>query len=388
MSSDPALVTISYRQPGTQPPVFVAGSFSDPPWQLRQMHCTAVDAEENHFTIQVLVQSGHEYIYKFKVGDDSDWVVDKHASIATQSDGSPANVLKVPGVTDTSAGSLQTPLEATERKGASSPHPGLRGTLAGAPSGPTKSHVAKALSVETQAPREGSQTPIEVVAKTAAEVADTAALLDDPESTAPDGSGTTYGHGGLTGNEGGDDLKTPLFAHECFGAYEFVEDGLDHHDVSDKVPKCMDPEFSLSDYETGGIDPGDPTLERFPCDRPSVMDALRKIQSCTDEHRFQLEEPSIDSRASRRTSVDSSDGTASMGSLSPTSTRRTENRLSHSSFGHNKSALSLGSIAEEPKAGELGPSKPQHARKAVDVVVHGQAVSPPTDDDEALTMKV
>lgn len=116
----------------------------------------------------------------------------------------------------------------------------------------------------------------------------------------------------MAGDDGAD-LKTPLFAHECFGAYEFVDDGLDHHEVSDKVPKSMDHGLSLSDYETDRIDPGDPTLERFPSDKSSVMDTLRKIQSCTDEHRLHLEDLSIDPRASRRTSVDSSDETARWG---------------------------------------------------------------------------
>ncbi|KAJ6446396.1 curved DNA-binding protein [Purpureocillium lavendulum] len=381
MSTNTALVTISFRRPGTQPPVFVAGSFTDPPWQLRQMQCTRDDSGENHFTVQVSVQPGQEYTYKFKVGDDGDWVLDQHASIATHDDGSKANSLKVPGITDTSAGPLQTPLEATERKG-SSPHPGLRGTMGGVSHAPAKSHVSKTLNIETQSQREGSRTPIEIVAKTAAEVADTAAKLDDPESPTPDGSGTTRGQGDTSGNEGAE-LQTPLFAHECFGAYEFVDDGLDHHEVSDKVPKSMDQRLSLSDYEADSVDPGDPTVERFPSDRSSVMDTLRKIQSCTDEHRLHLED-----LASRRTSVDSSDGSTSLGSLSPTSTRRRENRLSHSSFGHTKSALSLGSIAEEPKPGENGADKSQHARQRMGLAVYDSAITPPTDDDEPLTMKV
>jgi len=45
------------------------------------MQCTRLDAGENHFTVQVPVQPGQEYAYKFKVGDGSDWVLDKHASI-------------------------------------------------------------------------------------------------------------------------------------------------------------------------------------------------------------------------------------------------------------------------------------------------------------------
>lgn len=85
--------------------------------------------------------------------------------------------------------------------------------------------------------------------------------------------------------------------------------------------------------------------------------------------------------------MDSSDG--SMGSLSPTSTRR-ENRLSYSSFGHTRSAVSLGSIAEEPKTpGSAGGTAQSaiSAAKPRSRAKHEDARTPPTDEDEALMMR-
>ncbi|POR34082.1 Uncharacterized protein TPAR_05685 [Tolypocladium paradoxum] len=375
-----ALVTISFRRPGLQPPVFVAGSFSDPAWQPRQMQCLADGTGENHFTAQVSVRPGQEYRFKFKVGDSSDWLLDEHSSIATDEQGNKTNVLKVP-MTGGTAGQLQPPLEATEKERGSSPHPGLRGTVGGT-SAPAKSHLSKALHIDSSTQREGSRTPIEVVARTAAEVADTTARLDDPETAMPSGSGRQRDHGDAADDlESG--LKTPLFAHESFGAYEVVDDGFDH-ETYDKAAKSPDSRPSLSDYGAGDVDIDDPTLERFPSDRSSVLDTLRKIQSGHDENRVHSE----DFQSSRRTSVDSSDG--SMGSLSPTSTRRRENRLSHSSFGHTRSAVSLGSIAEEPKtpASEGGTAQwAISAAKRRSRAKYEDARTPPTDEDEALMMR-
>ena len=87
-------------------------------------------------------------------------------------------------ITGGTAGNLQPELEATETGRGSSPHPGLRGTVSGA-AAPAKSHLSKALGVDSSAQREGSRTPIEVVARTAAEVADTAAQLDDVSDENP-----------------------------------------------------------------------------------------------------------------------------------------------------------------------------------------------------------
>ena len=178
------------------------------------------------------------------------------------------------------------------------------------------------------------------------------------------------------------ELKTPLFAHESFGAYEVVDDGFDH-ETHEKAAKSPDSRLSMSDYGAEDIDMDDPTLERFPSDRLSVIGTLRKIQAGHDENRVHPE----DLQSSRRTSVDTSDG--SMGSLSPTSTRKREHRLSQSSVGHTKSAVSLGAIAEEPKTPGAGGDAVQSVHYAVKQSSRAKHEdrSPPTDEDEALMMR-
>lgn len=110
------------------------------------------------------------------------------------------------------------------------------------------------------------------------------------------------------------------------------------------------------------------------------MDTLRKIQSSSSEHA--PGEPRSDSR---RASVESTEDSAlSTGSLSPTSQvvfRKRDSRPSHSSFGKTKSAVSLGSIAEEPKmASERGPKENSSASKPRGAVFEGPD-SPPSDED-------
>jgi ATP-dependent RNA helicase MRH4 len=217
-----------------------------------------------------------------------------------------------------------------------------------------------------------SSTPIEVVAATAAEVADTAEKLDRVRCVTK--TALLPLRQWLTSNsmtqtkspqndekldfemELGDpeeELKTPLFAHESFGAYDFAtaDDGLDP-DYEDEPMIRPDSSWSAPHdlYTTDEIDLHDPTLEKFPSDRGSIMDTLRRIQSSSsvDHSHFEsfLQSPRF---APRRQSVDSNDegSILTSGSLSPTSNRKRDSRLSHSSVGRTKSAVSLRSIAEE-----------------------------------------
>lgn len=183
---------------------------------------------------------------------------------------------------------------------------------------------------------------------------------------------------GMSESEGEheEDLKTPLFAHECFGAAEFVDDGLDHksYDTSTQLQKSrsksIDESFSLANFN-------DPTLEKFPSDKSSVLNALRKIQSSVDDHQIPIENlHSPHTSDSAGNMIDSSeDHSSPPSSLSPTSTKKREHRLSHCSSGRNRSAVSLGSIAEEPKAAKLGGD---YSRSSA---------SPPIDEAETLMMK-
>lgn len=78
-------VTVSYRKRGLAPPVSVAGSFSDPQWEPQEMSCVTDESGEHHFTIQIPVEPGKEYYYKFQVGNDDDWVLDDHATVGSYS---------------------------------------------------------------------------------------------------------------------------------------------------------------------------------------------------------------------------------------------------------------------------------------------------------------
>ncbi|OAA74661.1 hypothetical protein LEL_08242 [Akanthomyces lecanii RCEF 1005] len=144
-----------------------------------------------------------------------------------------------------------------------------------------------------------------------------------------------------SGNENDNvSFTVPLFAHERLGAYT-LSDGSDQaQDSTSELKREISPR-TMSGTQ---VDLNDPTLESFPCDKSSILGTLRKIQSSLGEQSV----PSEGSRSSRRSSLDSDDG--SSGSMSPNAYRRRENRLSNGSK-RNPSAASLGSIAEEPSGG-------------------------------------
>jgi len=71
-------VTIKYALPGTKPPLYVAGSFSDPAWQPQEMQYT-VKEDEYEFHKDIQVEAGHEYQYKYRVGPGDWWVLNEES---------------------------------------------------------------------------------------------------------------------------------------------------------------------------------------------------------------------------------------------------------------------------------------------------------------------
>ncbi|KID91048.1 hypothetical protein MGU_02002 [Metarhizium guizhouense ARSEF 977] len=377
MSTDKVPVTVSYRKRGLAPPVFVAGSFSDPQWELQEMHGVIDESGEHHFTIQIPVEPGKEYYYKFKAANQDGWVLDGHATVVKDDQGKPCNLLKVP-MTSNGADRSHTPLvEATERKDDGPVAPGQHTIVASGP----KSLLPNVFRDKTHEADQRSGTPIKQVAEVAAEVADTAAKLDEFDTTVSSPAPIQL----RTDNDMAveEEIATPLFAHESFGAYEFVDDGLDH-DYFGKNPKSPNSMVSDSGCSLGDVDIDDPTLEKFPSDRPSVIDTLRKIQSSTDEGRSSFEDGQHSTPAtSRRTSLDSLDGNG--GQLSPASMRKQDNRASRSSFGRPRSAVSLECIDEEPKAsGDVSPGT-KHDPETQASGTQGDGST--TDEDSGLVMK-
>ncbi|ATY60898.1 hypothetical protein CCM_02610 [Cordyceps militaris CM01] len=135
-------------------------------------------------------------------------------------------------------------------------------------------------------------------------------------------------------------FTVPLFAHERLGAYT-LSDGTDQGQDTTSEPHRETSPRTMSDAP---VDLNDPTLEAFPCDKSSILGTLRKIQSSMGEQPIAADSH----RSGRRSSIDSDD--SSSGSISPSSFRRRENRLSNGSK-RNLSVASLGSIAEEPTGG-------------------------------------
>lgn len=73
-------VTVKFSKPGVQPPVYLAGSFSDPAWQPQEMQHTTESAEYM-YKKEVEVEEGKEYQYKFRIGEGDWWVVDDNSQI-------------------------------------------------------------------------------------------------------------------------------------------------------------------------------------------------------------------------------------------------------------------------------------------------------------------
>ncbi|KAK8055447.1 hypothetical protein PG993_000674 [Apiospora rasikravindrae] len=100
MASKQVPVTITYRKPGTSPPVFVSGTFSDPPWQLKEMSCV-VDDDSNHvFQLKTSAPEGSKVEYKFRLGTGDWWVLDETADTVPNDLGNLNNVMTVPASND------------------------------------------------------------------------------------------------------------------------------------------------------------------------------------------------------------------------------------------------------------------------------------------------
>lgn len=84
-------VQFSFACPGAQPPVFIAGSFTDPPWQVQEMdHMLekpkGVDPNSQpvgphyRFIKNINVREGR-WQYKFRFGPGDWWVCDEGTEI-------------------------------------------------------------------------------------------------------------------------------------------------------------------------------------------------------------------------------------------------------------------------------------------------------------------
>lgn len=89
-------VTITYRNPGTKPPLYVAGSFSSPQWVDHLMDYTTGDDGEHTFTKKLEVQPDSKFQYKLRIGDGDWWVLNEDSPIVTDALGNRNNLLESP----------------------------------------------------------------------------------------------------------------------------------------------------------------------------------------------------------------------------------------------------------------------------------------------------
>ena len=77
-------VEISFQSPGTKPPVYLAASFTEPPWHPNEMnHRPASERKETEsndlefFSTYQVPEGNHQY--KFRLGNGDWWVCDESA---------------------------------------------------------------------------------------------------------------------------------------------------------------------------------------------------------------------------------------------------------------------------------------------------------------------
>jgi ATP-dependent RNA helicase MRH4 len=81
MASTTVPYTVTYRRPGTEPPLFLAGTFTTVKWGLQEMGHSRDESGEYVFESRVFVEPGREYQFKFKAGHDGPWILDEDKTI-------------------------------------------------------------------------------------------------------------------------------------------------------------------------------------------------------------------------------------------------------------------------------------------------------------------
>ncbi|KAI8276488.1 hypothetical protein K4K60_007659 [Colletotrichum sp. SAR11_57] len=415
-------VTISYRQPGTQPPIFVAGSFSDPQWQPLEMQFTTDEGGEHTFFKSVEVPPSSQIQYKFRVGLGDWWVLNQSATTVTDDSGNQNNVLTAPASQEftemngvktngeqqnhqTDSNSIKmdaSTIAAAHSTAQLEPKPKMidhlkdeeRQRLSSTPIGKVAEAAAEVADTAEKLDAEDntarltplarikdeerkrlSSTPIEQVATTAAEVADTAEMLDADQD--------------FDDKDLADDGPPPLFAHEALGPYEPPSD-------SEGATKEYEHHGTV-EYDVDKYDLNDPALERLPSKREEILNTVRNVETGRNEDQTYFHgTPMSPIVGSRKAGLDPyEEAVISPGPSSPGVGKKLElPRKKQGSMVSERSLASLGSIVEEE--GKDSPGLDEANRETEGPVrVPSPAVrptpnvfnSPASDEDEGVVMK-
>ncbi|KAI0883611.1 uncharacterized protein GGS22DRAFT_33693 [Annulohypoxylon maeteangense] len=273
-------ITLTYQKNGTGPPVYVAGSFSNPPWQPQEMD-VSIDQHGIHiFTKNIMVDDGSEIQYKFRIGSGDWWVLDDNSDTAVDENGNTNNILRV------SINSIQEAEADTKALNRVNLLKGLptnsgRQTPNIAKTAAEVADTARIVDPGTPEPelsdaeagrigiRRLSHTPINEVAQTAMEVSKTAATLDADDSWHSDDETDA------------EDGECPVFSHEFMGQASDAKNRRESKTASD---------FDDSAIDVENVDFDDPQLETFPSNnRESILAAVRRISTSVDADRTVVE---------------------------------------------------------------------------------------------------
>lgn len=192
MSDNKVPVTITNRAPGIQPPVYVAGNYSNPEWVPEPMEYTVSEDGVYTFTKTLQVEPESKIVYKFRVGEGDWWLLNEDAPTVTDDAGNRNNILEAPKVTvpeehtgsEETAADVQTkPAESTEGSTQNVPQNTDANPEIVQPQPVSQLEVLKS---SDQVDPARTSTPEFI--KTITEVSESAALLDrsTPEPRAPE----------------------------------------------------------------------------------------------------------------------------------------------------------------------------------------------------------
>ncbi|KAK0673934.1 hypothetical protein QBC41DRAFT_310935 [Cercophora samala] len=173
MPSDKIPIVVTYEKPGTQPPIYVAGTFSNPPWTPEEMSYTTEENGEHLFTKQVFGEVGSKHQYKFRIGNGDWWDLAPGQPTVTDASGNTNHELEIQPP-------KESKIDSTEDKG-----PAELSEDAQAPNEPVEvNDKSQAVKEPAEVPQaaEVSEKPTEVVEETqAAEPVDAPKEVEAPK---------------------------------------------------------------------------------------------------------------------------------------------------------------------------------------------------------------
>lgn len=85
----------TYQKDDTVPPVYVAGTFSDPAWQPFEMDVAQNENGQNVFSKVIDVSDASDIQYKFRIGTGNWWLCNETAETCKLLDPEHSNCLSV-----------------------------------------------------------------------------------------------------------------------------------------------------------------------------------------------------------------------------------------------------------------------------------------------------